>query len=213
MIAQCQRLKKWVLNPAALGLIVTTTIACQPQSLPKVTSSENPIPAANLVSQKQAIYRSDRYGFQFSYSPKDFVVDEKTNKPSSKDNLLTTIDIWTQQHAKKIRSGAYAGGTEYPANVSVRVYKNPQNLPLQKWVQQSNQFGITRDFKNTKIAGKNAIAFQSSGLYENENIIFSIPRSSHMIVITFAKTNYGNNDAIYKKAFDQVVNTFTFVGK
>jgi hypothetical protein len=207
MIAQYQCLKKWVLNPVALGLIVTTTIACQSQSLPKVTSSENPIPAANLVSQKQAIYRSDRY------SPKDFVVDDKTNKPSSKDNLLTTIDIWTQQHAKKIRSGAYEGGTEYLANVSVRVYRNPQKLPLQKWVQQSNQFGITRDFKNTKIAGKNAIAFQSSGLYENENIIFSSPRSSNIIVIIFAKTNYGNNDAIYKKAFDQVVNTFTFVGK
>lgn len=194
-------------------MIVTTTIACQSQSLPKVTSSENPIPAANLVSQKQAIYRSDRYGFQFSYSPKDFVVDEKTNKPSSKDNLLATIDIWTHQHAKKIRSGAYEGGTEYPANVSVRVSRNPQKLPLQKWIQQSNQFGITRTFKNTKIAGQNAIAFQSSGLYENENIVFSSPKNSNIIVITFAKTNYGNNDAIYKKAFEQVVNSFAFVGK
>ncbi|WP_315790270.1 hypothetical protein [Fischerella sp. JS2] len=212
MIAHYQRLKKWVLHPVVLGLIITTTIACQSQSLPKVTSSETPLPATKIVSQ-QAIYQSDRYGFQFSYSPKDFVVDEKTNKPSSKDNLLTTIDIWTQQHAKKIRSGAYEGGTEYPTNVSVRVYRNPQKLPLHKWVQQSNQFGITRDFKNTKIAGKNAIAFQSSGLYENENIVFPSPRSTDIIVIQFAKINYGNNDAIYKKVFEQVVNTFTFVGK
>ncbi|MFB2767978.1 hypothetical protein ACE1AT_01590 [Pelatocladus sp. BLCC-F211] len=214
MINNSRHFQKWVLHPLALGLIVTGAIACQSQSPLKASS----LPTSSISSQKsfsqnQAIYRSDRYGFQFSYSPKGFVVDDKAYKPTSNDNILSVVEIWTQQHAKEIRSGAYEGGTEYPANVSVRVASNPRKLSLQKWVEQSNQFGITRTFKNTKIAGRNAFAFQSSGLYENENLVFSHPKNSNIIIISFGKTNYGNHDAIYKKAFDQVLSSFKFVAR
>ncbi|MBF2004015.1 MAG: hypothetical protein IGS49_00680 [Chlorogloeopsis fritschii C42_A2020_084] len=221
MVVNYRQLKKLVLHSVALGLVVAGAIACQPES-PIVSSS--PASAASNrevsqskpstpkpVPQNKAIYKSDRFGFQFSYPSNIFVVDDKTKIPSSNNAPLAAIQIWTQEHAKKIGSGAYEGGTEYPANVSVTVANNPQKLPLQKWVKQSNQFGVTRAFKDTKIAGQNAIAFQSSGLYENEHVVFTSPNGSNIIVITFGKTGYGNNDAIYQKAFDQVVNSFTFL--
>ena len=61
------------------------------------------------------------------------------------------------------------------------------------------------------VAGQRAIAFQSSGLYENEHVVFASPDGSQIVTVTFSKINYGDRDAIYQKAFEQVRNSFTFV--
>ncbi|WP_235526417.1 hypothetical protein [Nostoc piscinale] len=112
---------------------------------------------------------------------------------------------------KKIRAGAYEGGTEYPANVQVTVYNNPRKFSLQQWVKQSNQFSVTRDFKSAKIAGQTGVKFQSSGLYENENVAFISPKDSRIIVVSLSKTGNSNNDALYRQAYQQLVNSFMFL--
>ncbi len=217
-----KQLKKWILHPVLMGLVAVMTIACKPESSTVSSSPASPVLTDEVslsksstpkpVPQDQAIYRSDRFGFQFSYSLKDFVVNDAAATPASKDDSpLAAIDIWTQEHSQAIRSGTYEKGTEYPANVRVTVSSNPQRLPLQKWVQQNNQFAVTREFKDATVAGQKAIAFQSSGLYENEHFAFSSPNGSNIITVTFSKINYGDHDAIYQKAFKQVVNSFTFI--
>ncbi|WP_199320392.1 hypothetical protein [Leptolyngbya sp. FACHB-261] len=164
--------------------------------------------------QGQAEYRSPRFGFQFSYPSQDVVVDDTTDvPPNSKTSLLSAVEIWTHKHAQKIRSGAYEGGTEYPANVNITVHSNAQQLPLQSWVEQSNQFASPREFKGTTVAGQPAISFQSTGLYEDEQVVFSNLAGSNIIVIALAKTNYGDNDAIYQGAFQKIVDSFSFVSE
>jgi hypothetical protein len=220
MQVKSKQLKKWLLHPVLISLVAVGAIACQS----KVSSSPNNQAIAREVislkkstpkpvAQNQGTYRSDRYHFRFSYSGKDFVIDNKISTPRNNvDAPLAAIDIWTKQQAQKIRAGAYEGGTEYPANVQVNVYNNPRKLSLQKWVQQSNQFTGSRDFKPAKIAGQPGIKFQSSGLYEHENVVFVSPKDARIIVISLSK-NGGNNDAIYRRAYQQVINSFAFFNK
>ncbi|MBU7586134.1 MAG: hypothetical protein KAF91_25250 [Nostoc sp. TH1S01] len=212
-------IKQWIWQPILMSLLAAGTLACQSTVSSSPTNQAIAKPVVLLekstpkpVAQDQAIYRSDRFRFRFSYSTKDFVIDNKISTPRNNvDSPLAAIDIWTQQHGQKIRAGAYEGGTEYPANVQVTVYNNPRKFSLQKWIKQSNEFTGSRDFKSAKIAGQTGVKFQSSGLYENENVAFINPKDSRIIVVSLSKTGYGNNDAIYRRAYQQVVNSFTFL--
>ncbi|MBD2342581.1 hypothetical protein [Anabaena subtropica] len=207
---------KPVLNSILMGLVIVGAMSYKPGIASSVTPEEAArleASTATIASQSQGVYRSDRFLFRFTYSSKDFVIDNNISTPSNGiDAPLAALDIWTKQHAQKIRAGAYEGGTEYPANVSIRVYNNPKKLALQQWVKQSNQFTMSRDFKIARIAGKTGIKFQSSGLYENESVVFINPKDSRIIVVSLSK-NGTNNDAIYRRAYQQIANSFTFVNR
>lgn len=212
--------KKWILHPMMMGLLAVVTIACKTEmnfsltnpATAEVVSLEKSTPKP--ARKEHGIYKSDRFRFQFSYSLRDFVIDNKITTPNNNVNSpLAAIDIWTRKHAEKIRAGEYEGGTEYPANVRISVYNNRSKLPLQKWIQKNNEFSATREFKTAKIAGQTGLKFKSSGLYENEHVAFINPKDSRIIAITISKTGYGNNDAIYERAYQQVVNSFTLLNR
>jgi len=220
MEVKYNELKKWILHPMMMGLLAVVTIACKTemnfsltnQATAEVVSLEKSTPKP--ARKEHGIYKSDRFGFEFSYSLQDFVIDNKITTPNNNVNSpLTAIDIWTRKHAEKIRAGEYEGGTEYPANVRISVYNNRSKLPLQKWIQKNNEFSATREFKTAKIAGQTGLKFKSSGLYENEHIAFINPKDSRIIAITISKTGYGNNDAIYERAYQQVINSFTLLNR
>ncbi|MBD2493602.1 hypothetical protein [Nostoc sp. FACHB-280] len=205
-----KQIQQWILSPILMSLVAVGTIACQSPVHSSVTKQAAK-PVVTLA-QASGVYRSDRFRFRFSYSTQDFVIDSKLSTPRNNvDGSLAAIDIWTKQHAQKIRAGAYEGGTEYPANVQVAVYNNPRKFSLQNWIKQSSQFSATRDFKSAKIAGQTGVKFYSSGLYENEHVAFISPKDSRIIVVSLSKTGYGNNDAIYRRAYQQVMNSFTFL--
>jgi hypothetical protein len=213
-----QQLQKWILHPVLIGLVAVGAIACKSEVNSSLTKSAIAKEVASLeksapkpVPPDQTGYRS-RLGFSFGYSLNSFAIEEKIS--NSKNNInfpLGTIDIWTKKHAQQIRAGEYAGGTEYPANVRISVYNNRRKLPLQKWVQQSNQFVATREFKTAKIAGRNGIKFKSSGLYENEHVVFAHPKNSRIIVVTLSQTGSGDDDALYQTAYKQIVNSFSLI--
>ncbi|AFY48243.1 hypothetical protein Nos7524_2401 [Nostoc sp. PCC 7524] len=210
-----KQIQKWIVQPVLIGVVTVGAIAYQAEvsfaSHGAIAASKS---TPKPVSQNQAIYRSDRFRFQFSYSVQDFAIDNQLSTPRNNVNSpLATIDIWTKNHAQKIRAGEYEGGTEYPANVHITINNNPRKLSLQNWVKQSNQFSATRNFQSARMAGQRGIKFQSSGLYENEHVAFVSPRDSRIIVLTLSKTGYGNNDAIYRQAYQQVINSFAFFNR
>lgn len=206
---------KRIVNPILMGLVVVGAMSYKPVVASSLTTREDvrlEKSTPKILAQNLGVYRSDRFKFRFTY-PQDFVIDRNITTPANGVGApLASVDIWTKQHAQKIRTGAYQGGTEYPPNVKVRVFNNPQKLTLENWVKQSNQFSQTRDFRTARIAGGTGIKFQSSGLYESENVIFVNPRDSRLIVISLSK-NGTNNDAIYRRAYQQVVNSFAFVNR
>ncbi|BAY13453.1 hypothetical protein [Calothrix sp. NIES-2098] len=211
-----QQIQKWILHPMLMGLVAAGAIACISEVNSALTKSALAKEVVSLdvpkpVPPDQTSYRS-RLGFSFGYSLNSFVVEEKiASRTNNVNSPLGTVDIWTKKHAQKIRAGEYAGGTEYPANVRIAVYRNNRKLPLQKWVKQSNEFSVTREFKTAKIAGQTGIKFKSSGLYENEHVVFGNPKNSRIIVVTLSKTGYGDNDAHYQIAYQQLVDSFRLI--
>jgi hypothetical protein len=57
------------------------------------------------------------------------------------------------------------------------------------------------------IAGQNAIAFQSSRLYDYENVVLTTLTRSEVIVIRLDKDSSPERDAIYRPAFQQILSS------
>lgn len=216
-----ERMNRWVLYVLVFAGIVPGIIACQAESLTANSTEIDPVstdtvstsasPTPEPVLQSLAIYQNLNFGFQFNYSLDEFVVNEsKINWGTEEDKNRTVINIWTQKHAQAIQSGFYEQGTEYPANVQITVESAPQKS-LQEWIKQSDRFVMSEELKNTTIAEQTAIAFQSTGLYENQNIAFTSPDGSLVFVITLSQINSGDEDTLYKQVFEQVKNSFTFL--
>ncbi|WP_413160821.1 hypothetical protein ACL6C3_20120 [Capilliphycus salinus ALCB114379] len=214
-------MNRWVLYVLVFAGIVPGIIACQAESLTANSTEIDPVstdtvstsasPTPEPVLQSLAIYQNLNFGFQFNYSLDEFVVNEsKINWGTEEDKNRTVINIWTQKHAQAIQSGFYEQGTEYPANVQITVESAPQKS-LQEWIKQSDRFVMSEELKNTTIAEQTAIAFQSTGLYENQNIAFTSPDGSLVFVITLSQINSGDEDTLYKQVFEQVKNSFTFL--
>jgi hypothetical protein len=152
-------------------------------------------------------YTSNRFGFQFDY-PVDFVVESRSASENGSDRPIESIDIWTQRDYDAIQSEVPP--TELPPNISVAVQQNPQRLPLRDWVMQNNWFVSPDRFTSLTIAGQRAIAFHSTGLYESENVLLSIPNSSDVIVFSLDTTGIPESDAVYRPAFEQILASLQF---
>jgi hypothetical protein len=217
--------KKMKLNPnkshilnkllvSSASVIVLATAALTTTAVPGFSATKTNIEAqtnskVNLIAQNSGNYRNSTFRLKFNYSGQEFVLNPLTTKPSSNLNLLV-LDFWTKKHAQKIKSGAYQEGAEYPANAQVRIYYNPRKLSLQNWVKQSQDFAAPKKFSNVKIAGQNAIQFESSGLYEHKNVALVNPKNSHIIVVSLAQFGSGNDDAAYRRVYQQVINSLGF---
>jgi hypothetical protein len=203
--------QKLVFSPMSVVILATAVISSSPiPSFAATTTNIEPATTSRkLIAQNQGAYRNNTFKLRFNYSASEFVLDHKTTRPSSNLNLLV-IDIWNKKHAQKIKSGAYEGGTEYPANVKVMVYYNPQKLSSQNWVKKSQDFVAPKKLSNVKIAGQKAIQFESDGLYANKHIVVVNPKNSNIIVITLSQIGSGNDDATYRKAYNQIIKSLSF---
>ncbi|WP_235526416.1 hypothetical protein [Nostoc piscinale] len=96
-----KQIPQWILSPILMSLVISGTVACQFPVNSSVTNQAIAKPVATLA-QTPGTYRSDRFRFRFSYSTKDFVIDNKISTPRNNvDVPLAAIDIWTKQHAQK----------------------------------------------------------------------------------------------------------------
>jgi hypothetical protein len=150
-------------------------------------------------------HSNDRTGLQFDYST-DFVLEVNS---AGGGNAIERVDLWTQRDYEGIQSNTQP--TEFPPNVSVAVEQNSKQLDLKDWVAQSNQFTSPQRFTSLTIAGQRAIAFQSTGLYEYENVVLATPASSEVIVIRLDKDGLPEREGIYRPVFQQILSSLRFM--
>lgn len=200
-----------MLHRLAVGIVATVAIACQaeaPSPLPTVAVSPTPAVETATLPSGNATYQSDRFGFNFTYAADQFVAKAETNLGPDVV-ALEAIQLWTTKHDQEINAGAYEGGTEYPANVSVTVQPASNGLTLQDWVQQSDWFSESRNIKETTLAGQAAIAFQSSGLYEADHVALATPDGAAIVLVTLNKINDDAGNP-YQTLFEQIVSSLAF---
>ncbi|QKD81129.1 hypothetical protein HPC62_02115 [Thermoleptolyngbya sichuanensis A183] len=202
------------LHRFSLGLLVVAAVSCQVQSPPvpppggtgTPTGQPSPISAA----PESGLYRSDRFGFQFAYPADQFVAHGETEFPPEVV-AREAVQIWTIDHDRAIQAGEYEGGTEYPANVSVTVQPNPEGLSATDWIAQSDWFTDVREVQEVTVAGQQAIAFRSSGLYDMEQVLVPTPDGKNWVLITLNQVGTGESDAQYRQAYDRAIATLRFM--
>jgi hypothetical protein len=195
-----------------LSLAASLAIACQAQTpssglnptSPAEIAQPGPAAIQSMANSGQAVYESDRFGFKFQY-PGTFVVQAPAEAPSAAPGVpLDSLEIWNQVDFASLPSHQN-GGSELPPNISVTIHPNPNQRSLQDWVNNSDWFVSPTAFSTVEIAGQRAIAFQSTGLYEFDNIVLPTPDGQNIILISLAKGGEG-----YQVAFQQIISTFQF---
>lgn len=203
-----------------LALVLTALVssACQPAASPESPSSpsassvsSSPSASSSPLASSPAATATNRYdnpsiGLGFTY-PQDFVVDDAaTTQPPESATAL--IELWQQERFEAIQAGEYEGGTEFPPNVQITVYDNPDRLSLQDWVaRQNQQFTQPQDFQTRTIANQPALTFASTGLYEHENVVLQGRDETEVIGISLATVGVEAVDEPNRRAFDQVLSS------
>lgn len=159
--------------------------------------SPNPKSPQKAVTNKSSnIYQNQQMGIKFEY-PEGYTVDF-----SKEEN---TIKVWINQDYQAIKSGKYQNTespSHLPSHLGIFVEPNPQKLPPEEWVKTNDSFLDPEQFSNITIAGKQALAFRSSGLFELEYLVIPSDNSNQMVVISIAE-----GDKKYQKVLNQVTSS------
>ncbi|MDJ0675195.1 MAG: hypothetical protein QNJ36_07435 [Calothrix sp. MO_167.B42] len=134
-------------------------------------------------------------GIKFEY-PEGYTVDF-----SKEEN---TIKVWLNKdyQAIKGKSQNTESPSHLPSHLSISVEPNPQKLPPEEWVKTNDSFLDPEQFSNKAIAGKQALAFRSSGLFEFEYLIIPNDDGNQMVVISIAE-----GDKQYQKVLNKVTSS------
>jgi hypothetical protein len=201
---------------AIFGLFLSLVAGCtplQPAPQPAPPSTlESPAPTSSVAqpstdssnTQGRNTFQSDRFGFSFQH-PEGFAPDNRSENqpPEPKEALLGRIEVWTSEDYQAIASGTWKGG-EYPASVTISVFDNAEKRPLVAWKEANMSRG---EDKNITVAGQEALAYASTGLYEADNVLFPSPDDRYVIHIHGA---YMNPDDPMRQAYQKVVSSFKF---
>ena len=131
-------------------------------------------------------------GIKFEY-PEGYTID------ASKEQK--TVSVWLNKDYQAIKSGKYQN-TEPPSHLNISVEPNPQKLSAEEWVKANDSFLDPEQFSNKVIAGKQALAFRSSGLFEFEYLVIPNDDGNKMVVISIAE-----GDKQYQKVLNKLTSS------
>ncbi|NJO66596.1 MAG: hypothetical protein HC832_03550 [Leptolyngbyaceae cyanobacterium RM1_405_57] len=146
-------------------LMAVVAIACQSPSSSTVKATNNPASPDAIAqsgdspteteSSNSTVYESDRLGFSFKV-PNGFTIDNSLESAEieAEYDFRGHIELWSNADYEAIQAGAYEGGTEYPPNVSITVYNNPEQRSPQDWVEGSNRFLRLGEYSTVMVAGQ-----------------------------------------------------------
>src|SRR6478672_8291518 len=176
-------------------------VSAQPAAIPTQAPTPeilaaNPEANSATLQTSDIFYMSDRFGFRFVI-PSGYTIDSGANS-SAKPASLEVIEIWNQ--ADYLNRDNLP---EVPPIISLRIYSNPQKLPLAKWKGELSY----NDDRPLTVAGQPALAYSSTGLYESDNVLVSSPDGRQ--VLRF-QAGYQNSRDRIRQAFQEVVQSFSF---
>jgi len=176
-------------------------ISAQPAAIPTQAPTPeilaaNPEANSATLQTSDIFYMSDRFGFRFVI-PSGYTIDSGANS-SAKPASLEVIEIWNQ--ADYLNRDNLP---EAPPIISLRIYSNPQKLPLAKWKGELSH----NDDRPLTVAGQPALAYSSTGLYESDNVLVSSPDGRQ--VLRF-QAGYQNSRDRIRQVFQEVHQSFSF---
>ncbi|HEY9728736.1 MAG TPA: hypothetical protein V6D50_19985 [Chroococcales cyanobacterium] len=192
------------IEPAVSTQKVKLAETSAPGLIAQSTSSPNSR-VRRQTPQGQNVYRSTRFGISFNYS-KAYVVDnsDENRQPKPGETLQGAIALWHNSDYQALKRHNFQG-SEPPPNISISVYSNPQRLPLSQ-LKDTLSIGST-NARTITVAGQNAIAYTSDGLYASDNVLLASPDGQRVIRLS---RGYLNASDPSQQVFQQVVSSFRF---
>lgn len=192
------------IEPAVSSQKVNVAETTASELIAQSTSSPNS-GVRRQTPQGPNVYRSNRFGISFNYS-KAYVVDNsnENRQPKPGETLQGAIELWKNSDYQALKRHNFYG-SEPPPNISISVYSNPKRLSLSQ-LKDTVSIGTT-NARTITVAGQNAIAYTSDGLYASDNVLLSSRDGQRAIRLT---RGYRNPSDPSRLVFQQVVSSFRF---
>ena len=119
-------------------------------------------------------YVNEKFGISFRY-PGNYFLEEKEVGDGHRYHYLITLTDDTEEN-RLVREGK-SPGREGPVAITFNIYQN--NLDMmspESWLKGTNQSNFKLsdgNYQKTAVAGKEALSYKWSGLYEADALVFS----------------------------------------
>jgi hypothetical protein len=132
---------------------------------PEPTASAPQTPLTPSPTQAENTYTNAQFGFTFNYPDGYVITSQEANPTGGYVTILRQEDV----------------GTPEPLLIYINVRENPEQLPLGTFLDQEIKPLIQAQYPNTTVAGQPALDFESTGLYEMRNLLFSTPDGRYLV--------------------------------
>lgn len=156
-------------------------------------------------------YTNPAYGVEFQY-PKNYALSEPFESegvdadPQTQDPPLFMITLVRKNDFKAMQSADAPG--EGPPAVTFQVYKNPNSLPLEQWIQENpaSNFRLgDQQMLTGTLDSVEAKSYSWSGLYEGKSV--AVAQGS--TIYLFSVYTMSPTDAI-ARVFEQILFSLNF---
>jgi len=156
-----------------------------------------------IPSSAPGVYNDSQYPLSFSYqigrNGYVFFADELFEKAKQSDPNLVRILVLIEERENQalLRDIENGVAREGPPQITIFVINNKEKLTLENWLKQSpisNFKQIIGEAKDTTLGDKNALSYESDGLYRNETVV----SASDDYIYVFNVTFNSREDKIYK---------------
>lgn len=202
-----------------IGLLTLLAAGCDGRSPdaesqtpdPEAPSETTPAPTADSSISEPAeeeseattnqVYTNDSYGFEFTYPDRYYIDSPVPIQPTNPD-VQEIIQIWQQADYEDIQ-GRLGEATELPPNITIQVIDNSAQKPLTDWKEDLS----SDDDRPLTLDGQAAIAYSSTGLYEQDNVL--VPTPSGQYVLHFS-VGYFDAESPMRDDFQTIVQSLSF---
>jgi hypothetical protein len=126
---------------------------------------------AGTANSTVKTYTNDQYGFSFSY-PSTYYLETHTESAAKREHFAVVLTEDTKEN-QDVRNGN-TPARDGPVAITLDVYKDPIGNPtLLEWLKDTpgSNFNISNGtYTATKLAGKDAVIYHWSGLYEADTL-------------------------------------------
>lgn len=182
------------------GLLTGLAIASGP---PPGSIAQSQVAPSSLATRYDVYLANDK-GLRFIY-PEGYTIDSELfyRSPAPDAALQHSWDLW-QEGDYLAFGGRYQeepDGSEMPPHISIEIFPNPENRPLQDWLELATAPGTV-----TTVAGQGAIAYTATGLYESDVVLLNHPDGS----VVQLKVEYSDAADPMRQDFQTLVDSLVF---
>ena len=162
-------------------------------------TTNGPKPEPSGAAERLVTYRNEQFGFSFGY-PERYALEEKGNVGDG--HRARYAFVITEKNTVVPQGG------EGPTAITLNVFQNLEGYEPLQWAQgmsYSNWKLGDGKHTNVTVAGRDAVAYRTTGLYETMNYVFADGDAIYMLSVTWLTPQ---DDII--RAFARVKGSFEF---